>query len=343
MPRRATAILALCGDQLLREDQPGTQRELARGARRVARAAATLVREGFAVVVIAGAGPLIDRELLRDEESSTRIPPRPLYASLAAVQGTLGQLLAMEIRNELRRLRDERPVTALLGTTLVRRGDPSLSRPDRVVGPAHNAWRARQLQRDGEQRLIEDDRGGWRRLVPRPLPLELPELGAVEALLERGHVVVASAGGGIPVVVDARGQITGVEGVVDVYRLATLAGNDLGAELLALLIDDEQLFTNPGRSDQLAIEAIAAADLRELLTAGQFPHPTTGPLVEAALEFIDDGGARAVLTNVDKLAAALADRAGTRVAKVVEEDPGRRQILLFGDNSPHGGPASEES
>jgi carbamate kinase len=40
-----------------------------------------------------------------------------------------------------------------------------------------------------------------------------------------------------------------------------------------------------------------------------------GPKVEAAVEFVDAGGERAVITSLDRIAEAAAGRAGTTIVK----------------------------
>jgi carbamate kinase len=40
-----------------------------------------------------------------------------------------------------------------------------------------------------------------------------------------------------------------------------------------------------------------------------------GPTVEAAVEFIEGGCARAVITSLDRIADALAGRAGTSIVR----------------------------
>ena len=46
--------------------------------------------------------------------------------------------------------------------------------------------------------------------VASPDPLEIVDAPAVQALVEAGFVVVANGGGGIPVVRDADGTLSGV-------------------------------------------------------------------------------------------------------------------------------------
>lgn len=298
-------------------------------AKKTARAVVQLVRDGFRVLVVHGNGPQVGRELQRNEESATKLPPAPLDVCVAATQGTIGYMLDLEVRNELRRLQMKWPVSTVITYTLVGLDDPSFQSPTRPIGPHLSEWRAKSLLKSGEQYMVEDAGRGWRRVVASPRPIEIVNLDSIEALLDAGHVVFAGGGGGIPVAVDARGQLIGVEAIIDKDKTAALMAADLGAELLVLLTGVDQVYVNFGRTDQRALERVTASEMRALHREGQFPAWTMGPKVEAALEFVEDGGLSAIITSADRFAAALSDRGGTRIAKANEVAPIRRQISLF--------------
>ncbi len=329
LARAAIAVLALGGNALMPYEHAGTHREQLRMARRAARSVVALVRDGYRVLVSHGGGPQIGRELVRNEESSTKLPPHPLDVCVASTQGAVGYMLELEIRNELRRSQMKWPVTTIMTQALVGLDDPAFQRPARPIGPLLTEWRAKTLMKSGEAHMVEEVGHGWRRVVPSPRPIEIVNLDSIEALLESGHVVIAGGGGGIPVAVDARGQLIGVEAVIDKDRTASLMAADLGAELLVLLTGIDQIFLNFGRTDQRALDRISVSELRALHEQGQFAKDTIGPKIEAALEFVEDGGLSAIVTSAEKLSAALADRAGTRVTRAVTEGPMKRQMTLF--------------
>ena len=298
-------------------------------AKKAARAVVQLVRDGFRVLVVHGNGPQVGRELIRNEETSTKLPPAPLDVCVAATQGTIGYMLDLEVRNELRRLQMKWPVSTVLTYTLVGLDDHAFQNPTKPIGPFLTEWRARTLMKAGEMHMIEDAGRGWRRVVPSPRPIEVVNLESIEALLDAGHVVFAGGGGGVPVAVDARGQLIGVEAVIDKDRTAALMAADLGAELLVLLTSVDQVYVNFGRTDQKGLERISAGELRAFHREGHFASGSMGPKVEAALEFVEDGGLNAIITSADRFAAALSDRAGTRIAQVTNVAPIRRQMPLF--------------
>lgn len=59
-----------------------------------------------------------------------------------------------------------------------------------------------------------DPHGGWRRVVPRPGSYPIVETPIVKQLVADGVIVIASGGGGVPVIEDGS-RLIGKEGVVD--------------------------------------------------------------------------------------------------------------------------------
>lgn len=323
------AVLAIGGNALLPRSEPGTPTQQQRAARKLAGCVVALAREGTRVLVVHGNGPQVGHELVRNEEASTKLPPRPLDSCVAATQGTMGYLLSLAIRNALRSAGMRREVSVLLTEVLVSPSDPAFEEPTKPVGPFHTTWRARELTRTRGVRLVEDAGRGWRQVVASPRPVDILGLEAVDALLSLDHIVVAGGGGGVPVAVDARGAMRGLEGVIDKDRTAALMANHLGADLLVVLTPVDNVYVNFGQTDQRALERVGREEARQLLNAGQFPPGSMGPKIEAALDFLDDGGSTVIITSPQRLVPALADRAGTRILRDDEPTAVRRQLALF--------------
>lgn len=329
------AVVAVGGNALIPSDVVGTHKEQVRAARGLARSILVMLREGYRVLVVHGNGPQVGRELILNEEASTKIPPRPLDVCVAATQGTMGYLIGHQLRNELKKAGLKRPVSNVTTTVLVSRQDPAFGRPTKPVGPFYSEYRARELSKGSSgYEMVEDSGRGYRRVVASPKPLDVIDLDSVDALLAAGHVVIAGGGGGVPVIVNDRGELEGVEAVIDKDRTSALMGNLLGADVLILLTGIEHVFVNFGRTDQRMLEHVTVDELRAHHDAGQFPAGSMGPKVEAALSFLDDGGATAVITSIDKLAAAINDRTGTRITRELGEHAVRRQLDLFGTTTP---------
>ncbi len=59
--------------------------------------------------------------------------------------------------------------------------------------------------------VVEDAGRGYRRVVASPIPIEIVELDAINALVEKNFVVICTGGGGIPVIRDEQRQPEGRE------------------------------------------------------------------------------------------------------------------------------------
>jgi carbamate kinase len=161
---------------------------------------------------------------------------------------------------------------------------------------------------------VWQDRGekGWRRVVASPEPLEVLDVGPARVLVERGHVVVAAGGGGIPVVREADGRLRGVEAVIDKDLTAAILARDVEADTLVIATDVPNVMVDFGTPSARPLGRVTVGELREHAAAGQFARGSMGPKVEAALRFVDAGGSRAVITSLEHIADAVSsDDAGT--------------------------------
>jgi carbamate kinase len=141
--------------------------------------------------------------------------------------------------------------------------------------------------------------------------------------------VLTAAGGGVPVTVDSRAQLSDTEALLDEVQVATLLANELAANVLILMHATEHVASHAGLVNQGRIEQVTRHQLRTLQQAEAFQDRSTSARVDATLDFLDAGGELVVVTVAHKLAGALAGRAGTRVTReVVSEDT--QQISLFG-------------
>lgn len=328
-PRRPLAVVTMGSGALLSAADPGSSRDVIRASRKLARPVMTLLQEGYRVLVVLGAGPEIERELMRNEESATKAPARPLDLCIASSQGTLGELVSREVRNLLRRDRMVREVVTLHTQVLVSLSDPGTD-TTQMVGPSLTEWRARELMKTTKWHFVEDTDKRWRRVVATPLPVDVLGTESIATLVGSGAVVFAAGGGGVPLAVDAKGEFVGVEAWVSKDLTAALLAEQLAAEVLVMLTSVDTLYTHYGLPNQEALACLTASRLRDLAAEGHFPAGGLGVKVEAALQFLDSGGETVVFTSPEKLAQALADRGGTRVSRRTRNTGVRHQLQLSG-------------
>ena len=168
----------------------------------------------------------------------------------------------------------------------------------------------RIAQASGHVFAIQPD-GRWRRVVASPKPVGFVEQGPLTALVDSGHVVVAAGGGGVPVV-EYRGQLRGVEAVVDKDRTAALLASAVGADMLLVLTEVDRVQVGFATADARALSSLTVAEAQSLLAAGEFPEGSMGPKVEACVSFVEAGG-RAAIGALTQAADILAGRAGTQI------------------------------
>ena len=163
---------------------------------------------------------------------------------------------------------------------------------------------------------MEDAGRGWRRVVPSPRPIGIVELAAVSTLLAAGVVVLAAGGGGIAVAVGPEGRLTALDAVIDKDRAAAELATARGAAELYLLTGVDCVLLDHGTARERPVHRLDPDEAARHLAEGQFPPGSMGPKVSAALNFLRDGGHRAIITSAPLLRAAAdgVPGAGTTIA-----------------------------
>src|SRR5574340_580273 len=213
---------------------------------------ADLVQAGHDLVVTHGNGPQVGNILLQNEEARNLVPAMPLDVCGAESQAQIGYLLAQALRNEFAARRVERGVVAVVTQTLVDANDPAFANPTKPIGPLYTRESELIVKRAKGWKLVEDPaRGGWRRVVPSPQPIDIIEKDTVLRLVADGdgNVVICAGGGGIPVVRKA-GRLVGVEAVIDKDLAAAVLARVLGWKGLIIATDVEMVALGYGRSEE---------------------------------------------------------------------------------------------
>ena len=304
-------VVALGGNALSPARGDGSVEEMRSSLTAAADVLASLVADGHSLVLTHGNGPQVGRLLLQQERAADVVPPMPMDVCGALSQGQLGYLVAQSLDNALRRRRLSARVLTLVTQVVVDGRSAAFRRPSKPVGPSYERPEAQAISHaSGHVFAIQPD-GRWRRVVASPKPLRFVEEGPLRALVDSGHVVVAAGGGGVPVV-EHRGQLHGVEAVVDKDRTAALLASAVGADLLLVLTEAPQVQVGYGTPSARSLSTMTAAEASAWLRAGEFPEGSMGPKVEACVTFVKAGGAAAIGALSDA-AAVLKGEAGTRI------------------------------
>jgi len=302
-------VAALGGNALLRRGQALTAENQRANARIACRALAPLAR-AHQLVVSHGNGPQVGLLALQGA-AYTPVETYPLDLLGAQTEGMIGYLIQQELGNEL-------PADVRLATLLtqieVDPNDAAFANPTKPIGPLYTQDEAQGLGAERGWKL-KPDAGGFRRVVPSPLPQRIYGLETVEWLLSEGCVVICAGGGGIPVAytrerVPAGRRLVGVEGVIDKDLASALLAHDIGADVLLIVTDVDGVYTGWGTPNQQVIHRATPQALAEI----DFAQGSMGPKVRAACTFVEQTGGVAAIGSIANAAALLRGETGTTVA-----------------------------
>ncbi len=307
------AIVAIGGNSLIEDPkQPGIARQWD-AARKTCEHIANMVTSGWHVVVTHGNGPQVGYILRRGEIASKEgIHDVPLDLIVADTQGSIGYMLQQGLDDALRRRGFNRTCATVITQVRVDADDPAFARPTKPIGGFMSEVEARKFEAEGWQ-VMEDSGRGWRRVVASPIPRSIVEINAIQALMLSGYTVIACGGGGIPVVRQPDGSLQGVYSVIDKDRCSALLALTLRADLLMISTGVEKVALNFGKPDQRELDRLELSDAKQYMAEGHFGVGSMLPKVEAAIDFVQNGGPRAIITNPENLERALQGETGTHV------------------------------
>jgi carbamate kinase len=208
----------------------------------------------------------------------------------------------------------DRPVVTILTLTRVPADDPAFAEPTKPIGPYYRDEEADRLRRERGWDLApaSGTDGQWRRVVPSPHPYSIVEAPVIRRLVAEGVIVIAAGGGGVPVVEEGP-RLVGVEGVVDKDLAAAILARDVQADALLIATDVDGVYEHFGSPEQRLIPKLSASEAKRMLDEGEFGEGSMRPKVEAAVQFVTEGGERAVIGPLDQAGRALAGKAGTQI------------------------------
>jgi len=311
--KRKIALIAFGGNAILPESQRGLQSEQMKNAQKAARLMIHVVKKGYDLIIVHGNGPQVGNLLIQMEESITKIPPFSLEVCDAMTEGSMGFMLEKAIINELRKNSLDKEVATLVTQVVVDREDPAFENPSKPVGPFYTKYRAQMLTREKKWKMIEDSGRGFRKVVPSPKPIDVVPKKIIRDLVHAGKIVIASGGGGIPVIINGRGFFEGVEAVIDKDYAASLIAREVKVDLFIILTNVERVYLNYGTPEESPIETMTAKQAKDYIAQGQFPSGSMGPKIKAAVEYIESGGKEVLITSTDYFKASLINRAGTKI------------------------------
>ena len=307
------AVVAIGGNSLIKDKEHQTVPDQFATTRETCVHIASMIEQGWDVVITHGNGPQVGFVLLRSELASHVLHTVPLDSCGADTQGSIGYMIQQSLYNEfLKRGMKKRAVTVVT-QVVVDKDDPAFQNPTKPIGPFYTEEEAKRLAAERGW-IVRDDAGrGWRRVVPSPLPREIVEQEAIKALIEQGFVVIGVGGGGIPVVRQEDGSLRGVEAVIDKDYASSLLASGIGADLFLISTAVEKVALNYGKPNQVWLNRMTLAEAKRYLSEGHFPPGSMGPKIKAIVQFLEKGGKEALITSPENIERALAGETGTRI------------------------------
>jgi len=314
MSKKPCIVIALGGNAISKPGLRGTITEQIYSTNESMVHVAELVANGYERILIThGNGPQVGSAILRSEIASKYTYPLPMDICVADTQGGMGYMIQQVLLNCLRERGIKKPVATIITQTYVDAHDNAFDNPSKPVGMFYNEKEAQELMAGRHWVLKEDAGRGWRRVVPSPKPIDIQEKETIKVLFEKGHIVIAGGGGGIPVALNRYNKYYGIEAVIDKDRSTALIANEVGAEILLIMTGVEFAYIGYGGPNQRALTGMTAQEIEMHLENGEFADGSMKPKIEACLTFLEHGGKEAIITSIPKCLAALRGKTGTHI------------------------------
>ncbi len=306
-------LVAVGGNATHPEDIEGTSAEQTAMAETTAQALLPLTSLNNELIITHGNGPVVGKILMRQVLTRERIAPMPLDICVAHSQGGIAYLLMQAIENSLRAIDNDRHCAVLLTQVEVDKDDPAFENPSKPIGAFYNEEDARKISDELGWLMREDSGRGWRHVVPSPKPRHICDVSLVQVLARRGTIVIAGGGGGIPVVRGPKGVRTGVAAVIDKDMTSAHMANVIGIPVMMILTAVSHVAINFGLDNEKQLGRVSLSEIKRYKQQGQFPPGSMGPKIEAAIRFLDGGGQRVIICDLDSALSALQGETGTQI------------------------------
>jgi len=319
--KKKLAVVALGGNALSRGDQAGTIEEQEQNTTETLENLIFLINEGYNLVITHGNGPQVGNILMRNDagEQIYNIAQMPVDICVADSQGGIGYMIERMFRNVLNKHSIVKNVVCIVTSVLVDNNDPAFSDPQKRIGKIYSRQQADELAQKKGWIFREEVKniGGYRRVVPSPVPVGIMNQAIIRDLALNGNIVIAAGGGGVPVYIDEKNDVRPAEAVIDKDMASSLLATLIGADEFYILTDVPYIYINYKKSDQEIKEFLNYADALRYLNDGQFAKGSMAPKIQACLNFIKNGGNLSVITEAFKLADK---KYGSKITMEYEDD-----------------------
>ncbi len=311
--RKGTAVIAIGGNSLIPDKKHPQIEYQWQAVRETCKHIADLVNAGWDTVITHGNGPQVGFILRRSELAMHEVHPVTLDLIGADTQGSIGYMIQQSMDNEFHRRGLFRRAITIVTQVLVDKDDPAFQNPTKPIGSFMTQEEAKKFEEMG-WKVIEDAGRGYRRVIASPKPLEIVEVNAIKSAVNEGWIVIAVGGGGIPVVRNEQGELLPAPpSVIDKDRASALLARDIHADLLVISTAVPKVAINFNKPNQKWLDTITVSEAKQYMEEGHFAPGSMKPKIEACIDFIENGGKQAIITDPANLALALAGKSGTHI------------------------------
>ena len=143
-----------------------------------------------------------------------------------------------------------------------------------------------------------------------PLPVEIINAESIKKLAGEGKIVIAVGGGGIPVYRAGSDKLEGIDAVIDKDLALSLLALRIGADEFFILTDVPKVCLNFNMPQEVSLDEITVSEAKEYLKEGHFAEGSMAPKIQSAIQFIEGGGEKAIITQLSRLSS---DNFGTKI------------------------------
>ncbi len=311
MERKGTAVVAVGGNALIKDKTRQSVQDQFEAAKDTMKHIVDMIEKGWDVVITHGNGPQVGFILRRSEIAKDILHEVPLDYCGADTQGAIGYMFQRALDNEFKRRGMKKDAATVITQTVVNKNDPAFKNPTKPIGTFMEEAEAKaRADKDGWT-VVEDAGRGWRRVVPSPLPERIVEANVIDSLIKAGIIVVGVGGGGIPVIVNDEAEIEGVEAVIDKDFGSSLLAKMIDADLFVISTAVEKVAINFNTPDEKWLDEMTVAEAKQYMAEGHFAPGSMLPKVQAIIQFLENGGKKALITDPEHIGDALEGKTGT--------------------------------
>jgi carbamate kinase len=311
MAKKGIAVVAVGGNALIKSKAHQTVQDQYECAKDTMSHIVDMIEMGWDVAISHGNGPQVGFILRRSELSKDELHEVPLDYCGADTQGAIGYMFQRALHNEFNRRGLDKVAATVVTQTLVDKNDPAFQNPTKPIGSFMDEADAKMREEKDGWIVVEDAGRGWRRVVPSPRPIRIVEAEAIHTLLKAGISAVGVGGGGIPVIEDENGNLKGVEAVIDKDFGSALLAKMVNADLFVISTAVEKVALHFNTPDEVLLDKMTVAEAKQYMDEGHFAPGSMLPKVKAIIQFLENGGKKALITDPEHIGEALEGKTGT--------------------------------